>query len=373
MAVLSTHVGVLRTLLTNLFILALMIVLCSSLYKKMYEDVVILEPFEVPAELNEKGYNGRVIRAKLRDQIHQIVNLSTPQDYLSGDLKAPNYRSLFNLKWLDEVKFIELPVAGISFKSLLEFLRDLSGRAPKRIIGEVTSLENDRIEVTVRLLGYPPERLAGTLKDLDSLMMESAKYIYKIVEPFVLAKYYYYHVKDTNTSLEWIGDCLRNDRSDDDAWAYNLWGNIFHDIDNHTKEKEMYEKAIESNPKFFQAYTNLAFTLREKGGGYYQDSIKMCKKSLAINPRYERAYIAWAQVLQAQKNYSEASKKFEKAIKINPKFVYTYVYWGHMLLAQKKKDEAIKKYEKIIELYPMSSLADEARKLISNLKAMPVS
>lgn len=240
----------------------------------------------------------------------------------------------FGAAWLVGSADFELPATGVSIKAVLEFLRRVLGRQPTRIIGEVVLLAKDSIQVTIRIADSPQETNVGKLKDLDYLLLQSAKYIYKISQPYILASFLNRASDDKSSCLEMIQYCLANDPPEDDVWAYNLWGRLLHIQGNYPEAIEKYKKAIELDPKFQGAYYN------------------------------------WGNLLQRQNKYPEATEKYIKATEIDPKFANAYNNWGNALRKLNKYPEAIEKYEKFVELAPQSldSFVQRAREKISLLK-----
>lgn len=282
-----------------------------------------MEPFEVPKELSEKGYTGRVIVNKLVDQVRYIESKG-------GSLMAARQ---FGAEWLVGSADFELPATGVSMQALLEFIREIFGRQPTRIIGEVVLLEKDSIQVTIRIVDNLQETNVGKLKDLESLLFQSAKYLYKKTQPYRLATFLYRSSDDSSSCVEMIQYCLANDPVDDDVWAYSLWGLVLWDLDKYSEAIEKFKLAIEVDPKFAIAYFNWGLVL---GDDLYK--------------------------------YSEAIEKFKKATELEPKNPDTYYSWGRMLEAMKNEQEAIAKFERVVELAPQSSFAKPARNRINRLK-----
>jgi len=118
---------------------------------------------------------------------------------------------------------------------------------------------------------------------------------------------------------------------------------------------EKYQKALEIDPDYVDAYCNLGNVLDEQKK--YFEAITEYKKALAINPNAASAYCNWGVTLSKQLQYSNAIKKYIKAIQIDSDCVEAYYNWGNALVKCEKYSEAIKKYQKTIEIKPDYAVA----------------
>ena len=80
-----------------------------------------------------------------------------------------------------------------------------------------------------------------------------------------------------------------------------------------------YEKAIELNPNYPEAYNNLGNILQELGDS--NEAKKCLEKAIELNPNYGTAYNNLGNVLQELGDSNEGKICFEKAIKLNPNFI----------------------------------------------------
>ena len=210
LAILTTYLSAIRTLFTTLLILILITTFFVFLYMVLNKDVVIIEPFEVPKSLSENGYKGRVIVNKLMDQLNhiRITASSEVEDRQfsaawleeSSDFELPgagvSIKAVlvedrqFSAAWLEESSDFELPGAGVSMNAILGIMRELFRRQPTRVTGEVVVLKRDSLQVTIRIIAHREQKTSGILRDLDSLLLESAKYIYKLTQPYILAVFH---------------------------------------------------------------------------------------------------------------------------------------------------------------------------------------
>ena len=139
--------------------------------------------------------------------------------------------------------------------------------------------------------------------------------------------------------------------------SYSQTANDYYDRGNAKQElKEYkaaitdYDKAIELNPNFTEAYSkrgNVKSLLQE-----YKEAILDYDKAIELNPNYYKAYSNRAVAKQELKEYKEAIADFDKAIELNPKYALFYSNRGDLKQILKECKDAITDYDKAIELDP---------------------
>ncbi|MCY7363398.1 MAG: hypothetical protein LH629_15225, partial [Ignavibacteria bacterium] len=110
----------------------------------MAKDTVIIEPFQVPLDLEKQNITGQALVNKLMDQI-EIIKEKTDTSYKNLDFKPVFFDSQLE---------IVIPGSGISLKSLLLNFKNFLGKKQTRISGEVVLL-NGKIFLTIRVMGEP--------------------------------------------------------------------------------------------------------------------------------------------------------------------------------------------------------------------------
>ena len=86
-----------------------------------------------------------------------------------------------------------------------------------------------------------------------------------------------------------------------DPEIFYLWGNILKSLGKYEKAIEAFSKAIKENPKYSQAYNNLANT--EKILGRKIDAIENYKKAIKVNSENVEAYYNLANLFRQNKQY----------------------------------------------------------------------
>ncbi len=368
----------------TLFLL-LLVFAGTFIYLEAKRDTVLIEPFEVPKELEEKGYTGRAITNRLIDQLNLIYTMATTA---TSSLEGRKFR----IDLPQTPPQMELAVAGISLKFFPLHIKELFGHVAARLVGEVV-VQSDSLYVTTRVSGEPAKTMAGKLENLDKILFKAAKHIYKYTQPYILASYLY--DIDRKACLETIQHILRYGPDKDRPWAYNLWGLALDEQKNYDESIDKYQEATELESKFAPAYHNWGDALGnqrkyKKAIAKYKKAIKLdpksvwvyyswglmlaeqgkdkkaigkfkkvnskCKKAIKLDPKNAIIYYSsWGVTLALQKDYEGPIAKYEKAIELDPGYAKAYRMWGDVLVLQKDYEGAIFKHEKAIELDPVDA------------------
>ena len=108
---------------------------------------------------------------------------------------------------------------------------------------------------------------------------------------------------------------------------------------------EFYQKAIELDPNYAQAYAEIAnsYYIMDGFGQINRDKINSyIEKAFAINPNTTRAYTVKAMIYRKDEHWEKAKEYFEKALELNPNDAIAHHYYGIFL--NKSPDRDIKNY-----------------------------
>ncbi len=339
----SKNLSSIRSIVLDIIIITTIIVICLLIYRELNKETVIIEPFQVPTDLEKQNITGQAIVNKLLDQI-EVIKANADTAYKKLDVKPVVYDSQLE---------IVIPGSGISLKSVLQNVKNFLGKKQTRISGEVV-LNDQKLYLTIRVLGEPSRTFTGTLSELDDILKDASQYILKYTQPYLLAYYLYYNYEkaDKDAAMDMIKFALTHPPADDDAMAYTLDGYIKYDEKNFDEAIKLFRKAIEIDPKSVDAYNNWAYILYERKD--YDSAISLYKKSLEINPDYFYTYHYMGMALAGQKKYDEAIANYNKSILLNGKYADVYEDFGNALSELQKYDESIQMYNKGIDLDPNS-------------------
>lgn len=310
------------------------------IYKELNKDTVMIEPFQVPLDLEKQNITGQALVNKLLDQI-EVIKEKADTSYKNLDFKPVFFDSQLE---------IVIPGSGISLKSLLQNVKNFIGKKQTRISGEIL-LNSGKLFLTVRVLGEPSRTFSGDLSELDKLMEDAAHYILIYTNPYLLAYYLYYNYSNNrNEALEMIHYTLSHEPRDDDAMAYTLDGCIKFDEKKYEESISLYKRAIEADPEYIDAYNGWAYSLYVMKK--YREADSIYKVAININPQNPNSYYYRAILMESLGKNDTADENYKKAITLNPDNTELMTDYGKFLMKMKKFDESGKVLDKVIETDP---------------------
>jgi tetratricopeptide (TPR) repeat protein len=151
--------------------------------------------------------------------------------------------------------------------------------------------------------------------------------------------------------------CQRVIQVKPDARAYKIWGNARQAQGKVEEAKNCYAKAIELDPDFAEAYTNLGTLYAQEQ--QWQSAIAFYQKAIALQPNLASTYRNLARVWTQMGQLSEADECWFKAYSMEPAKATPeeHIHLGDNFLRQNQVTQAIRCYCHAIELNPNSNEA----------------
>lgn len=327
-----------RNIATNLFILFVILGLVGIGVWETFRKTILIEPVEIPTELADLGFTSRIVAHRLIDEARNIHREAKTNKQLRG----------LSPRW--EQVDIEVSVGEIDIQALIRYVKKTLGFSDTRIGGEITR-NGSSFELRLRSTNprhsfneIPPQEMS----ELHKLFDLGARELVRAVDPYVLA--YYLRERDPEASLKLVKISLKDDWTDDDAWAYNLWGLLLATEGKLADSYEKYSKAIGENQDFAAPYNNWGLGLTAEGK--YVKAIEKFEIAVGIDDEFAIAYTNWGKALSGQEKFADAIVKLQKAIKVDPNFAVAHRVWGDALVAKREYDEAFEQYRKAIEKDP---------------------
>ncbi|HJW41800.1 MAG TPA: hypothetical protein VJ476_11300, partial [Rhizomicrobium sp.] len=157
-------------------VIAIAIGLGVALWQAAHADGLVIESFNVPASMAQKGLTGQVVADKLLDRL--IVMQSQ-----ADSIRAP---STFANDSTSDIT-VQIPDTGVSLGQVVRFLNDW--------LGKQTHLTGDLYEtpsgmaLTVRTDGNPGQTIADKAGTLDGLVDKAAEAVFAQSQPYRFAVY----------------------------------------------------------------------------------------------------------------------------------------------------------------------------------------
>ncbi len=111
-----------------------------------------------------------------------------------------------------------------------------------------------------------------------------------------------------------------------------------------------YQKVIELNPFYVEAYNNLGIIYQEIGD--LESALRNYQKAVEINPGYEKGLNNLGILFYLRGEYEKASEVFQKALSVNPNHIESYLHLGTLYKKQGKPEKAMEAYQKALHLNP---------------------
>jgi len=349
---LSITLGDIRSATTSIFLIVFLAALLVAVGLELFRNTVNIEPIQVPKDLADKGYTPEVVAQRLGDKILEIRKDAQTLKTLRAEGRGQVVPDV-SLTALPEKRLVDIdvPGTGIPVRSLLRYIRDFLGIHEETIRGEITH-EGKKLRLRLRVgsHGAVPDPPARSETELEDLLHLGARGVIRAIDPYILAVYLLDRRSDREGAFDLIVHCLENDPKDDDAWAYNLWGDMLRGEGQYEEAIEKYEAAIRQKPDFPTAYSNWGQVLARQGA--QEKAIDKFKRGIEIDPNHTGSYFQWGDLLQREGNYAEAAKKYQKVVELDPDDRIARTNVGLMLSHQKNYEEAFKIYKEISLKYP---------------------
>jgi Tfp pilus assembly protein PilF len=131
---------------------------------------------------------------------------------------------------------------------------------------------------------------------------------------------------------------------------FNL-GVQFYEQRNYSKAIQSYQKVIQLDPSYVEAYNNLGITYQELGD--LDKAFEAYQKSVEINPHYEKGYNNLGILYYLQGRNEEAIESFEKALAINSNSTESHINLGVLFKKQGQLEKAIGSYQNALRINPL--------------------
>jgi Tfp pilus assembly protein PilF len=127
-------------------------------------------------------------------------------------------------------------------------------------------------------------------------------------------------------------------------------GVLFFNRREFSKAIQAYQKAIELDPTYVEAYNNLGITYQMIGES--DKAFEVYERATKINPKYEKGYNNLGTLLLLKDRYEEALDAFQKALGINSNNIESHVNLGILFKNKGQLEKAIESYQTALTIDP---------------------
>jgi TolB-like protein/DNA-binding winged helix-turn-helix (wHTH) protein/Tfp pilus assembly protein PilF len=312
--------------------------------------------------LNVRGWRDRLLAPEPKLQIQALAVL--PLANLSGDPEQDYFADGMTEALITELGKVSSPriisrqsvmqYQG-SKKSLQEIARELKVDA---VLEGSVERSGDRVRVTIHLSQALPERQLWTqeynrgIRDALSLQSEIARAVADEIQVKLTPEERNHLASGRSVNPDAQDNFLR-------AWYFANKGDAQRAIAH-------FKTAIEEDPTFAPAYTELAMTYYWQGSGDYpnggsstRETLPLAKatvtKALQLDPSQARAHLALGLILLTSEwNWRRAEDQYRLALELNPNCGDCRFLYGILMAALGRSDEALAQINQAIELDPFS-------------------
>jgi tetratricopeptide (TPR) repeat protein len=152
-------------------VVAIAVGLGVVIWQAAHADGLVIESFDVPQGMAQKGLTGQVIAGKLLDHLTVMQNQT---DSSRG-------ASSFANDWTNDIK-VEIPDTGVSLGQIVRFLDGWLGHQ-MHLSGELYETPSG-VALTVRMENEPGQTFEGNAADLNGVVTNAAEAVYARAQPY---------------------------------------------------------------------------------------------------------------------------------------------------------------------------------------------
>jgi tetratricopeptide (TPR) repeat protein len=224
--------------------LAIAVALCSMVVAAVRSQAVVVDSFDSPPALAERGLTGTVVAGRVLDQLTTLK---------AATFTAASRRKTTNA-WSQDIK-VQVPQTGISLGEIDRLLRARLGR-DTHIGGDLVQEPDGRLSLTVRGDKILPRTFTGPPTDLGKLTTSAAEYIYGTSEPVLFAMYLSQRDR-FDDSLAFMAKAYPNLSAAERPEMLNTWGLALTFTNKPAEGLARFRQALQINPRFWKAWANL--------------------------------------------------------------------------------------------------------------------
>ena len=210
---------------------------------------VIVDPFDAPPSLAQRGLTGKVVASGLLDEFTR----------LQAATRAERQKLNLSNAWTNDVK-IEVPETGVSIGEFDRALKQRLGH-DVHIDGSLVETPDGGLALTVRGNGILPKTFTGAATDFGKLTTQAAEYVYGQSEPSLYAVY----LVNSGRAKDAIAFCkaaFAGAPPSERPYILNEWGNaVLNDGGGSREALSLFQAALRLKPDYWTAHANVMNSL----------------------------------------------------------------------------------------------------------------
>jgi type IV pilus biogenesis/stability protein PilW len=131
---------------------------------------------------------------------------------------------------------------------------------------------------------------------------------------------------------------------------FNSGVDFYHQRD-YAKAIQAYQKVIEIDPGYAEAYNNLGIIYQEAGD--LDRALSSYQKAIEVNPKSEKALNNLGVLLYLKGRYEESIQAFQKALTLNANNIESHINLGILFKKQGQMNQAIESYHRALSINPL--------------------
>ena len=357
-----------RAVLETLAFLLLPPMLLLVIWREWRHPAVIIDPIDVPKNLEELGYTPDVVAQRIAAEILGLRRTAR----WGGRIEEGYQLSAAQIDFT-------VPGAGVSYRSVIRYLRQLSGQHERRVKGEIIR-DGEAIRIVLRTHDrrQTPDNLRASKDAIEELFQPAALAIAELVDPYLLASYRFavgLRTRNFDATLEAVRHCLASRPAKHHGRAYIVWGNVLVEQRRFREAEVKYSAAARLPPQSWSLYNSRGILLRlqrrfdqaattlrtaieidgkqavlwcnlgnvDNDRHFYSRALGHFRRAIRLDPGYARAWSGSGYALWRLGRHAQAEESLARAVDLDREFAWSYLNWARLLQAQHRSEEAIAK------------------------------
>ncbi|HWH22805.1 MAG TPA: hypothetical protein VNT25_05875, partial [Allosphingosinicella sp.] len=217
----------------------------AAVWAASRSNSLVIEPFEVPPALEQRGISGRVVSSRVLDSLAQ---LQRETESMRGEMSYAD-------NWRDDIK-LAIPETGMSLGDAWRALKSWLGEET-RISGEVVQTPTG-LAISTRAGSVSGDVVEGTEAEVDQLIKAAAKSIYKVTQPYRYAISLTEDESGIAERIQVLTGLTGHPSPDERKWAFSGLSATYRPIGEVGKAKAMAQRALAIDSKLLPALGNLS-------------------------------------------------------------------------------------------------------------------